>query len=155
MPRGCGTPEECFWSHVDKQAPDEHWLWTGALNKDGYGQWTNSALRKMAVAHRWAWYFVRGPLSDHLHLDHLCRVRNCVNPDHLEPVTRTENLRRAGRTRFARACKKGHDRSPENTYISPQGARACRICMSERSKSHYWQKKLGLIQLPLPFLEAA
>ena len=68
------------------------WLWTGCLCK-GYG---NFSLNGTAhYAHRWLWEYVNGPVPAGLELDHLCGVKNCVNPAHLEAVTHAENMRRA------------------------------------------------------------
>jgi DNA-binding XRE family transcriptional regulator len=64
-------------------------IWTGSLNHAGYGRaWGGQA-------HRVAWERANGPVPEGLELDHLCRVRACVNPDHLEPVSRQENMRRS------------------------------------------------------------
>lgn len=70
------------------------WLWTGALVR-GYGRVGIPATRRTMPAHRYYWERVNGPVPDGLEMDHLCRVRACVNPDHLEPVTRSENMRRS------------------------------------------------------------
>lgn len=75
-----------FWSRVRKT--DTCWLWAGCVSSGGYGR----VGRK--VAHRLAYEELRGPVPHGLYLDHLCRVRNCVNPDHLEPVTHRENTLR-------------------------------------------------------------
>ena len=71
------------------------WIWMGALSANGYG---NIHVRpKNIVAHRYFYEYAKGPVPSGLDLDHLCRVRCCVNPDHLQPVTRSENLRRGSR----------------------------------------------------------
>jgi hypothetical protein len=67
------------------------WLWVGSTC-DGYGYFKAGGTRYLA--HRWLWERVRGPVPASYELDHLCRVRNCVNPDHLEPVSHRENVRR-------------------------------------------------------------
>lgn len=87
------TPEERFWSCVDKDGPGGCWIWTGALTGAGYGQFGGGG--KKSYTHRWAYQAHVGPIPDGLELDHLCRVRACCNPDHLEPVTHEENTRRA------------------------------------------------------------
>lgn len=80
-----------FWSKVDKT--DACWLWTGALNNSGYG--TIKINGVTVGAHRHSFLLAGRAIPEGLDLDHLCSVRRCVNPDHLEPVTRAENLRRA------------------------------------------------------------
>ncbi len=79
--------EERFWANVDKTTTC--WLWTGRLNWRGYGE--ISVKNKFVKAHRYAYEFLEAPIPEGLEIDHLCRVRNCVNPDHLEAVTHKEN----------------------------------------------------------------
>lgn len=81
-----GTAEEHFWVKVEKTA--DCWLWLGA-KAAGYG------LFRGHRAHRWAYENLRGPIPEDLTIDHLCRARACVNPAHMEAVTREENTRRA------------------------------------------------------------
>ncbi len=91
-----GDTEARFWVRVQKAAGC--WLWTGDLNDRGYP--TFALLHDRTVyAHRYAYELLVGPIPEGLTLDHLCRVPACVNPDHLEPVTKAENIRRAARTR--------------------------------------------------------
>jgi hypothetical protein len=71
------------------------WVWTGALDADGYGKFFDRTLdRKSVAVHRWAYEHFREPIPDGLQIDHLCRVRSCVNPHHLAVVTIAQNLRR-------------------------------------------------------------
>ena len=88
-PLGRFQPTEVrFWRFVAKT--DTCWLWTGAT-ASGYGLfWDERQVR----AHRWAYESEVGPIPEGLQLDHLCRVPLCVRPDHLEPVTGAENMRR-------------------------------------------------------------
>lgn len=113
--------------HVAKT--DGCWMWTGAVARDGYGKAQGTS------AHRAVYEATFGPVADGLDLDHLCRNRLCVNPDHLEPVTRAENQRRAAlhwASTNATHCKNGHEFTPENTYMRPRsrggGVRQCRTC---------------------------
>jgi hypothetical protein len=109
--------EEVFWSKVNKT--ETCWLWTDAL-QSGYGM--SSIAPGLAIpAHRYAYQLLIGPIPEGLTLDHLCRVRNCVNPAHLEPVTRGENVLRgvgfAGVNARKTHCIHGHPFDEENTYL--------------------------------------
>lgn len=83
-------------------------------------------------AHRLAYEFSKGLIPEGKTLDHLCRVRHCVNPDHLEPVSRGENVLRGVSPSAINArkthCSKGHDYNEENTKYLRRGNRRCRIC---------------------------
>jgi hypothetical protein len=122
--------ERGVWSKIALGHPCGCWEWTGAPNPNGYGYATAGS--KRPLAHRLVYELLVGPIPDGLQLDHLCRNRLCVNPDHLEPVTAHVNLHRGyGRTRFRSeqtVCVRGHDFTPENTYINSRGNRTCRTC---------------------------
>ncbi|MGW1039894.1 HNH endonuclease signature motif containing protein [Streptomyces sp. NPDC002547] len=113
--------------------PDGCWLWTGAVSRGGYGVFRHEG--KAANAHRISYLHYVGPVLEGLDLDHLCRVRRCVNPAHLEPVTRRVNLGRGirpGRSQAARThCPKGHPYDAENT-TTYRGQRKCKTCHRER-----------------------
>lgn len=86
------TTEQRFWQKVEKSA-DGCWLWAGTILPSGYGQFRVGLGR--ARAHRFAYELLVGEIPEGLTIDHLCRNIRCVNPDHLEPVTAAENVRRA------------------------------------------------------------
>lgn len=86
-------PMERFISKVSIDAESTCWLWIGATDRDGYGKLGFGG--KSFQAHRWGYQSLVEPIRDGLVLDHLCRVRNCVNPDHLEPVTARINALRS------------------------------------------------------------
>ena len=117
------------------------WLWTGAVLPNGYGVLTYQKQRK--YAHRLVYELLRAPIPEGLQLDHLCRVRCCANPDHLEPVTLQENLRRGDVNQYVKAthCKRGHEFTVENTYQyknkigNPK--RNCRACALAYSRMTY------------------
>jgi hypothetical protein len=107
------------------------WLWTGTLATNGYGiMWTGEKTR---VAHRLVFELLIGDVPEGLELDHLCRVRHCVRPDHLEPVTHAENMLRARRSH----CKRGHERTAVNIRITKRGSRQCIPCHREDAKAQY------------------
>ena len=112
------------------------WLWTGSLNRNGYGRVRHPDTQRDVVAHRLVYEAARGPIPTGLQLDHLCRVRRCVNPAHLEPVTQRENLLRGETITAASAaatvCPAGHPYRGDNLYINPKGHRFCRTCHRER-----------------------
>lgn len=102
-------------------------LWVGATNTKGYGAYAVNGAAQLA--HRIAWEDVHGPIPADLTIDHLCRVRSCVNPDHMELVTRAENVRRASRLVVGGDCRNGHPiDAPTDLYISPRGRAECREC---------------------------
>lgn len=133
-------------------SPDGCWIWQGYLNAHGYAE-TNADSRRYLL-HRYAYETVHGPIPDGLTIDHLCHTedtscpggvecvhRACVNPDHLEAVTRAENVRRgrhkerAARTRESIThCPHGHEYTPENSFYARDGRRSCRECMRARTQ---------------------
>lgn len=109
-----------------KWSPDSNGchIWHAGLN-DGYGHF--NARHSTTRAHRIAYERIYGPVPDGLELDHLCRVKACINPDHLEAVTHVENLAR--QIRFPKiVCPQGHRYEGENLYVDPRGGRRCREC---------------------------
>jgi len=96
------TEADRFWSKVDRSAPEGCWLWLGQRNAWGYGHFRRTlapGVHQTLKAHRFAYVLAIGPIPPGLTLDHLCGHPACVRPEHLEPVTAAENLRR----RHARA----------------------------------------------------
>ena len=113
------------------------WLWTGSIDGVGYGRIWNGI--KMTGAHRVVYELLVGPIPDGLQLDHLCRVRHCVNPSHLEPVTCRENLLRgvgvSAKAARQTHCIHGHELTEENIYRwgKRPNARYCKICIKIRN----------------------
>jgi hypothetical protein len=138
-PRKGGDPVARFWRYVDKSGTGGCWLWTNSLTEDGYGRfWPD---RTRVLAHRFAYELIVGPIPEGLQLDHLCRVRRCVNPAHLEPVTAAENARRSPVTLSTinsrkTHCVNGHELTAGNTAVDKRGWRACRACVRIRKKAY-------------------
>jgi len=105
------------------------WLFTGALSGNGYG-YVSVGHTRLVRAHRAVYEALVGSIPDGTELDHLCRRPACVNPAHLEPVTHRENMARGSQAHKTH-CKHGHEFTPENTYIRPNGTRKCRACNRE------------------------
>ena len=112
--------ETRFMAFVEK-ADSGCWNWTGTCQANGYS--TFAIAGKTVRGHRWSYEHFVAQIPDGLEIDHLCRNRKCVNPSHLEPVTRKENRRRAMRSH----CVNGHEFTPENIYLH-SGKRYCRTC---------------------------
>lgn len=106
------------------------WLWTRSLNGKGYAEVKVNG--RHHPAHRLAYELLVGPIPAGLVLDHLCRVRHCVNPAHLEPVTNRENILRGDTVPAKNAakthCAQGHPYDDANTINRPNGHRRCRAC---------------------------
>lgn len=128
---GMSAVAERFWAKVEKT--EACWLWSASRNQDGYGLFSIEGRHN--VAHRVAYEWLIGPIPTGLQLDHLCRVRNCVNPEHLEPVTCRENVLRGEGLAAINArlthCSKGHPYVGENLIPKAGGGRRCRACKRE------------------------
>jgi hypothetical protein len=135
--------EERFMSYVT-QGPD-CWEWSGTMTSKGYGHfWAHGS---PVMAHRFSYELLVGPIPSGLTLDHLCRNHSCVNPQHLEPVTRGENVLRgeappAHNARKTR-CPRGHEYTPENTaYGRKPGRKTYRMC-KKCAHLRYRRKRYG------------
>lgn len=125
---------------------DGCWIWRGRENQDGYGRLMAGGTTQLA--HRYVYSQLVGPIPEGLQIDHLCRVRMCVNPEHLEPVTQRVSLNRGegASHRAARAdlCQSGRHRFSEvGFYVNAKGCRNCRACTSERNARNY-RRRMGL-----------
>jgi len=126
---------ERFWSKVKKS--NNCWEWISAKTEAGYGEFYYKG--KPVYAHRLSYELLIGEIPDGLHIDHLCRNRGCVNPEHLEPVKQGENLRRGehvNQNKFKTHCVHGHEFNEKNTMIrrrpNRKPSRECLVCLRTR-----------------------
>jgi hypothetical protein len=136
------TPLDRFEAKYIPEPNSGCWLWTGASNRAGYGMMMINY--RTILAHRFSYQTFKAPLNEFLVLDHLCRNRCCVNPDHLEQVTQSENARRI---ELSSECSRGHPWTVESTWFNPRnGWRQCRKCNLISQKATQLRKKQGEIR---------
>lgn len=119
------------------------WQWTSTIKRDGYpGFWLDGA----QLAHRVSYELHVGPIPTGLTIDHLCENRSCVNPEHLQVVTRAENTSRARKGKSlpprprSTHCKRGHEYTTDNTLPRPGGRRECKACNNHYQRER-WREK--------------
>jgi HNH endonuclease len=120
-----------FWRHTMPEPNSGCWLWLGKHDeRNGYGYFFLG--KRWVTAQRAAWMLLRGPIPDRMHVDHVCRNRACVNPDHLEPVTQAVNLSR--RVLIKTHCLRGHPLTEGNLMIEVVNGKQIRRCKKCRQK---------------------
>ena len=133
------TPIERFQRNY--QIIDDCWIWQKSKFNNGYAQFKVEGINQ--GAHRWAYLYFKGEISEGLVIDHLCRNRDCVNPDHLEAVTQRENVMRgeglAAKLAKVTICPKGHPYDETNGGIRKNGHRYCRAC--HNAEGAKWRAK--------------
>lgn len=136
------SAEDRFMSHVEKT--EACWNWTGSISL-GYGKFgvNENGKWKSVWTHRFSYEMFKGPIPENLHIDHLCRNRKCVNPDHLEAVTQKINLLRGVGSPAVNAvkthCKWGHEFTDDNIYKDTNG-KGCLTCKRRRKKETYQRR---------------
>jgi len=139
-----------FAKVADSSNPNSCWEWVGAKSSAGYGQMTltNDGVRRKEYAHRLSYREFVGQIASNKEIDHLCRNRSCVNPTHLEAVTRKVNNAR-GESPSAKNlrkmyCPQGHPYAGSNLCVSKEGHRFCRTCKNLRHKLWLRKKRQGV-----------
>ena len=140
------SPVERFKSFIIKTG--NCWEWTGTIQPNGYGQFTNN--NKKIMAHRFAYELWVETIPEGLVIDHICKNHSCVNPDHLEAVTQKENCLRGDGGKHGNHikgknhpesqkthCPQGHEYTGNNLYIDPKGHRYCISCRKNHDKRRY------------------
>ncbi len=141
-----------IWDKIAVNEETSCWEWTGCITTSGYGQVRFP--QKRWFTHRLVYTALVGDIPTGLVIDHLCRVRFCCNPRHLEVVTSKENSQRSpfgtaqglldrhDSLRNTTHCPKGHIYDGNNTYFIPStNGRMCRTCMKTRNYEQYWLNK--------------
>lgn len=123
------------------------WLWQGYVTDRGYGRlpWKG----KPTGAHRLSHIAFKGEIPKGMEVDHLCRVRNCINPDHLEAVPKKTNIMRGisfGAVNARKdACPNGHPYTEDNTYRKPSGHRICKVCRRTSYNAMYARRSKEIL----------
>ena len=133
MPSGKVTPFSAKYQEIPEIGC---WIWTACLSESGYGLVTIN--RRLLRAHRVSYEAKFGPIPEGLVIDHVCRQRSCVNPDHLRAVTHRENIMAEGSLSITkRQAERTHCTKCESELVDVYGKRRCLPCRSEKVKVYY------------------
>jgi len=135
---------ELFWAKVDKTPGC--WNWTAAKDRDGYGVWSvrQEGKLKQYRVHRISLMQTHNGLDESLTVDHLCKNKACLNPEHLEQVTLAENIRRSTSFNGSKThCNNGHEFTAENTYLRRGTHRSCKACHANNELQRYHKMKVA------------
>lgn len=139
---------------IDRSIPEPNtgcWLWLLALSRDGYGKfYVGGEGETRITAQRASYMAFKGNIPSGYQIDHLCRVRCCVNPAHLEAVTPQINVLRGTSPIAQQAaqthCSRGHELTGDNLYVfEGDGHRRCKTCTALKSREHYERNRQKII----------
>lgn len=143
------SPKNRFVSKIDfHTSPIGCWIWKGSHRGYIYGSFW--FMEKNVMAHRFAYEFIGGyEIPEGYSIDHLCKNTSCVNPNHLEAVSKSENSIRTrnefGKNAIKTHCKRGHPLSGSNLYIAKNNTRKCYTCIKLRTQQF---RKTGSYAIP-------
>jgi hypothetical protein len=144
MVRIPNTVERMLRINVDRSSGD-CWIWKSPIGHNGYGK--AHIMSRAYLAHRVFYKHYKGDIPEGFQIDHLCKVRNCVNPDHLEAVPPHINNYRSespcALNRLKDECKHGHLLSGDNLYVTKDGRRQCKTCLRRRWREGQERKLSG------------
>ena len=144
--------QERFWAKAPERSPwpDHCWLWMAGSDGDGYGAFAVGTKKRMR-AHRVAWFLSGGDIQAGMELDHACRNRMCVRPEHLTLVEKFYNARQGSSEQARRKvrqthCKRGHEYKDGSFFLTPEGWRSCRVCVNENARRHYRKNRVVILE---------
>lgn len=136
------SPIQRLTSRIEIDASTGCWHYTGVIGPGGYGLIGEGPRGgRVLRTHRVTYEYFKGPIPAGYEIDHLCRTRDCCNPEHLEAVTRAVNVARGMKKSAQTRCAQGHEFTPENTKQTSR-QRVCITCARRRSREHAARKRL-------------
>ena len=129
IPRDRGSNEERFWKYVNKAGEDECWTWKGGHGGSGHGVFMmNEGKPYKTNAHRAAWIIIKGPIDGNKQVNHKCKTKDCVNPNHLYLGTQKENMQDRSKDGHAYHWERPKGQGHGNSKFTDEQARYIKTC---------------------------